>query len=636
MRRVIVGTAGHIDHGKTKLVEALTGIDCDRWAEEKRRGITIDLGFAHLEEGDLQIGFVDVPGHERFLHNALAGLGGIRIMLLVVAADEGVKPQTREHLDICSLLGIPAGVVALSKADLVGPDLLELAKLEIEELLAGGRFAGSRVLQVSSLSGEGVPELKRALVELAEAFATASDPSRPPRLPIDRAFHLKGRGVVVTGTLASGELRAGDMLEVAPAGGSARVRSIQVHGAGREVAEAGERTALQLSGIDLDDLWRGAQLIAPGSLEETSRLVARFTLLAEAPRPIRGSTPVRFHLYSSEVLGRLRPLGRGGLEPGDSGAVEIRLRQPVVAVRGDRFIVRRPSPAATMGGGEILDPAARRRRGKALDTALAALDRGVEGTILLWIREAGEGGAEGRMLARRLGRSVAQVEPTLDALVSDQRLLEVRSGGGRPRRWVTPATFRGISRRAERVLGDYFRRERLSRGMPKAEAVERILPGGASELADTYLEWLEAQEVLVVSGGLVNLPGRTAQLTGEESKLVERVLDEFERGGLTPPSPAEIRDRLAVKTQILQGVIGYLTERGRLVQIPGQLIVHAAAVARLREQLEASGWERFTVGQFKQRFALTRKWAIPLLEHLDSIGATRRIGDERQIVRRAG
>jgi len=349
MRRAVVGPAGHIDHGKTSLVLALTGIDCDRWAEEKARGITIDLGFAHLTEGDLQLGFVDVPGHERFLHNALAGLGGIRIMLLVVAADEGVKPQTREHLAVCSLLGIPAGLVALTKVDLVSSDLLELAQLEVEELLAPTPFAGAAVLPVSSTTGEGIPELKAALLDLAARHALPPEPDRPARLPVDRAFHLKGLGVIATGTLAGGAVRPGDTLEVLPGKGDrerVRVRSIQVHGQGREQAEAGERTSLQLTGIALEDLARGMQIGTPEAFEATTSLLARFTLLPDAPAPVRGFLPVRLHLYASEVLGRMRPLGAEGIAPGETGPVEIRLEAPVSALRGDRFIVRPPSPWA--------------------------------------------------------------------------------------------------------------------------------------------------------------------------------------------------------------------------------------------------------------------------------------------------
>ncbi len=312
LARAVVGTAGHIDHGKTRLVEALTGIDCDRLAEEKARGITIDLGFAHLREGDLQLGFVDVPGHERFLANALAGLGGIRVLLLVVSAEEGVKPQSREHLAIASLLGIPAGLVALTKIDLASPDLAELAALEVEELLAGTPFAGAEILPVSSLTGQGIAELKARLLELARRYAVPPERSRPARLPVDRSFHLKGLGLAVTGTLSSGAIRVGEELELLPAGGKARVRSIQVHGEAREEALAGERTSLRLSGVEIEETGRGTELATPGAFFTTRSLAAEFTLLADAPQPLRGWTAARLHLHTHEVLGRVRPLEPGG------------------------------------------------------------------------------------------------------------------------------------------------------------------------------------------------------------------------------------------------------------------------------------------------------------------------------------
>ena len=298
-KRVIVGTAGHIDHGKTTLVRALTGIDCDRWQQEKDRGITIDLGFAHLQEEDLQVGFVDVPGHERFLHNALAGLGGIRVLLLVVAADEGVKPQTLEHLDICSLLEIPRAVVALTKRDLAEPDLLELAQLEVEELLAEGPFAGAPVIPVSSHTGEGLPELKAALLAAAADEALSGEPEdEPARLPVDRAFVLKGVGVVVTGTLTGGVIRTGDTLELDGSSEKARVRSVQVHGETRELALAGERTSLQLTGLELSQLSRGKHLTTPGAFLRTKALCCRVRLLPDAPKKISGFVPVRAHVFS--------------------------------------------------------------------------------------------------------------------------------------------------------------------------------------------------------------------------------------------------------------------------------------------------------------------------------------------------
>jgi selenocysteine-specific elongation factor len=644
MIRVIVGTAGHIDHGKTSLVKALTGIDCDRWAEEKARGITIDLGFAHLTEDGMQIGFVDVPGHERFLHNALAGLGGIRVMLLVVAADEGVKPQTREHLAVCSLLGIPAGLVALTKVDLVAPDLLELAQLEVEELLAGTPFAGSPVLPVSSTTGQGLPELRAALFDLARTHATPLDPERPARLPVDRAFHLKGLGVVVTGTLASGAVRTGDTLEVLPrrtgAAERVRVRSIQVHGAPREEAEAGERTSLQLTGAALEELSRGQQLGAPDAFAPTTSLLVRFTLLPDAPAPVRGFVPVRLHLFAAEAVGRMRPLAEGGLAPGETGPVEIRLETPVVAVRGDRAIVRRPSPQATLGGGEVLDPRWRRHRGAMLAAALGALPvsgpEGLRPAVAFWAQEAGERGVEAAEIARRLGVPPRKAAAELAALAQEQKLLAVPSGPGGTERWIAPAAVQRVTARAKRVLKEYFQKDRLAEAIPKAEAVKRILRGRAADLAPVYLGWLEAQKVLVVNGDQVTLPGRSAQLTGEESKLSAAVLERFEKGGLTPPGPEELSVGLSAKPQILEGVIRHMVARGQLVRLPTGLILAASAVRGLRQDLLATSWERFSVADFKDRFGLSRKWAIPLLEHLDSTGATRRLGDERMVVRARG
>jgi len=664
LSRVVVGTAGHIDHGKTRLVEALTGIDCDRWAEEKERGITIDLGFAHLEKelpdgGTLQLGFVDVPGHEKFLRNALAGLGGIRIMLLVVAADEGVKPQTREHLAICSLLGIPSGIAVLTKADLVEPDLLELARMEVEELLEGTPYRGAPVLAVSSLTGEGIDGLEAELVRLAAAQAVEPDPELPARLPIDRAFHLKGLGVIVTGTLASGSIAVGDTLEILPAPtgaepATARVRSVQVHGASRERAVAGERTALQLGGIDLDRVERGREAVAPGDFETTRRLLARVRLLPEAPEPFQGFTPVRVHLLSSEVLGKLRPVERGvgeerpqhaqidraRIAPGEEGVVEIRLSEPVVAIRGDRLIVRRPSPELTLGGGTVLDPEPHGRRLRDLEAAAAPSRLGSDdpaAVLLHWAREAGAGGITARQAARRLGVPTERPAATLRTLAEDGKLLAVPpgagqgAGGGRGPRWIAPEAYRRIVERARSEVAAFFVRDRLARGMPKAEAVERIFPGPAAGLADTYLSWLEKQDVLRIAGDLVTLPGREAELTDEESDLARAVQERFAAGGLTPPAPAEVGRELAAKPQILDGVVRYLTERGKLVRLPGGLILATSAVDGLKDDLAHAGWERFTVADFKARFGLSRKWAIPLLEHLDSTGFTRRLGDERMI-----
>ena len=634
-RRVVVGTAGHIDHGKTSLVEALTGIDCDRWVEEKDRGITIDIGFAHLVDGDLQVGFVDVPGHERFVHNALAGLGGIDLMMLVVAADEGIMPQTREHLDICRLLGIRAGLVALTKIDLVDPEVRELAELELTEALEGTSFAGAPIVAVSSTTGEGVAGLRDRLLELARGLEeNEARLDLPARLPIDRAFHLRGLGVLVTGTLASGAIAVGDSLELSPGGGRVRVRSIQVHGEDRGEARAGERTALQLSGAQLDATQRGTQLVAPGAYRGTVSILARMSLLPTAPDAFRGFREVRFHLLASEVLGKLRPLSPGVLEPGKEALVEIRLRSPVTAARGDRFVVRRPSPQNTLGGGAVLDPAWARYRGGRMHEALAEIDAGRDRALALWVGAAAEGGIAAADLAARLGEPEAAVRSTLEEQEREGRLLRLPGSTPSLDRWIAAGVLDRVEARAGRVLEAYLRRERLARGMPKAEALRAILPAPAQSAAETYLSWLGERSALVDQGDTLNLPGRGDQLTEEESGLARRILDEFTAAGLTPPAPAEICARLGAKPQIFDGVLRYLHDRRRITRLPQGLFLASAALERLAADVAASDWAEFSVADFKDRFGLTRKWAIPLLEHLDQTGTTRRVGDRREVVRR--
>lgn len=630
MQRVVIGTAGHIDHGKTRLLEALTGIDCDRWSEEKERGITIDLGFAHLEDDDLQVSFVDVPGHERFLHNALAGLGGIRIMMLVVAADEGVKPQTREHLDICSLLEIPYGLVVMTKRDLVDDDLLELAQLEVEELLDATPFAGSPVVAVSSTTGDGLDDLRQQLLALARQVGGLEKQNLPLRLPIDRAFQLRGLGAIVTGTLISGKVQAGDSFQMLPGEQRVRVRSVQVHGSERSQAEAGERTALQLTGVDLGQLDRGRQLVQSDIFATTKTLVARFTLLPTAPEALTSFVPIRFHLFSSDILGKLRPLD-GVLEPGSSGWVEIRLGQPVVAVRGDRFIIRRPSPATTLGGGQIVDPLWRRRRGAQLKEALGQLEP-LDKAWLLWVSETGERGLAAAELTARVGQDVDQVEKALKERVRADQLLKVAAGRGP--RYLSPQVCRRVLDKARGVLKDFFRGDRLARGMPKAQLLGQLLPKRASDLGDVYLSFLEAGKILVRDGDLINLPGRKVELSGEESDLSQRVLNAVEAAGLTPPALSSLPAVQGVKRQILEGVQRHLINQGKLVMLPSGLILAASAMHKLRDDLAATGWQEFSVAEFKDHFGLSRKWAIPFLEHLDSTNVTRRVGDKRQLVKR--
>jgi selenocysteine-specific elongation factor len=636
MRSITIGTAGHIDHGKTQLVKALTGIDCDRWVQEKARGITIDLGFAHLEIDDFQLGFVDVPGHEKFLHNALAGLGGIRLVLLVVAADEGVKPQTREHLAICSLLEIPHAVVALTKCDLVTPDLLELAQLELEEILSGTHFGASPVLPVSSLTGMGIPELKQTLLDIASQLPENEGGSLPARLPIDRAFHLKGLGSIVTGTMLSGSVRVSDSLALQPGSVRPKVRSIQVHGEARDQAVVGERVAMQLSNVSLNDVARGMHLSAPDMFLETKSLIGRFQLLADVPKKLSGVTTIRFHHFTGETIGRIGSLSGKTIDPGASDLVEIRLAQPIVAKRGDRFIIRRPSPPATLGGGKILDPSWIRRRGVELKGAITAFNGDSDQLFSFWVREGSEAGIEAQAISSRLGLPSTQVKERLQALVQSQKLLYVPQGQGHGERWLSPGAYKRIEQRTAEVLKEYFKTNRLAQGMPKAEAIRRILPGRASALAATYLQWLASQKVLVVQGDLVSLPDRRVTLSGQESALSEEILRSYEAAGLKPPSPGELQRDLGAKPQILEGVMKFLFETGKLVRLPGDLFIAAAAIQRIVNDLtQPEVASSFTVGEFKTMYGLSRKWAIPILEHLDSAGVTRRVGDQRQVVKKS-
>jgi len=631
--RFVVGTAGHVDHGKTRLVQALTGIDCDRWEEEKQRGITIDLGFASMVEDDWQIGFVDVPGHERFVHNALAGLGGIQMMVLVVAADEGVMPQTLEHLAICSLLRIPAGLAVLSKTDLVSSELVELAELELEEALAETPFAGAPILPVSAQTGEGLERLRAALVELARS-ATPIDRHRslPARLPIDRAFHLRGLGLLTTGTLARGLVNVGDELDILPAAGRARVRSIEVHGEGRQQAEAGERTSLQLVGTGVEQVARGHELTAPGIYRATTSLLVRCRLLSTAPEPLEGSSPVRLHVNAAQRMGRLRPLEAERLAPGQEAVAEIRLDEPLVAVRGDRFVIRRPSPQTTLGGGEVLDPAWRRPRGRSLGPTIEALNSGDRQVAAVqWTADGREAGLAVTELALRLGVVPRDAEDLLNSAASDGLLLQAGSG-----RFVTAAAVRRVTQRARRLVEAHFAADRLSRGMPKAELVRRLLGDRAADLASAYLDWSSRggkDMSVVVEGELVTLPGRASELTDAESKLARDLVEGFERQGLTPGSPEELCRDLGAKPQVFEGVLRYLVDRGKLVRLPNGLLLSASALERFQTDLLATGWETFTVADFKDRFGLTRKWAIPLLEHMDRQRLTRREEDRRRVLR---
>ena len=637
MRFLLVGTAGHVDHGKTTLVRALTGIDCDRLAEEKRRGITLDLGFAHLPSPDVPLAFVDVPGHERFLHNALAGLGGVRLLLLVVAADEGVKPQTREHLAIAELLEIPRLVVALSRADLATEEALGFAELEVVELLASTRYAAAPILRVSPLTGAGLESLAEVLRREARIAGPPDRDADPPRLPIDRAFHLQGQGVIVTGTLASGSISPGDELELLPAGSAARARSVEVHGE-RRAAESGERVAIQLAGVELGELRRGFELAAPGSHRRTRRLIVEWRGFADAPIAVDRPTAVKIHLFATETVAAARPLEGVAIAPGERGLVELVLDEPIVATRGDHFIARRPSPEALLGGGRVLDPFGRRQRARDKSGARLARLRGdTEDALVAWSEESGARGLAGSDAAPRLGQTTSAVESRLAVLAGNGRLIALRGKvDERGARYLVPETLAQIRDGALVALRRYFAEHPLARGWKKQEATRFLLPPPARARAELFLDFLVRMKEIEIVDGEVRLPGRSIETPAEHSPLARAIIDRFTAAGLTPASAAELTKDLAPKREIVEGLVRHLVSRGELTRLSSGLIVASSALETLARDVLASDWERFSVPEFKVRFALSRKWAIPLLEHLDNIRVTERVNDHRRVLRTRG
>ena len=623
MRNIIAGTAGHIDHGKTALVRALTGIDTDRLPEEKRRGISIELGFAHLElPGELRIGFVDVPGHERFVKTMLAGSTGIDLVLLVVAADESIKPQTREHFDICRLLGIPRGLVALTKADLVEPDVLELVRLEVEDFLAGSFLAGAPVVAVSAVSGQGLEELRAALARVA-AEVPVKDASRHFRLPVDRVFSMRGFGTVVTGTLVSGRVSLEDEVELQPGGKRFRVRGIQVHNQPVREAVAGQRTALNLAAADTQELARGVTLIAPGLFSPVSVFDAEFELLASA-QPLKDRAPVHLHCGTAEVIAEARLLDpAGSLAPAGRGLLRFRLRDPALILPGDRFIVRMFSPVVTIGGGTVVEigppEGLRRREAAERLRELAALP--VAERVARWVSEAPYGLIESELIAKT-GLTTAE----LDAVGRSGLFIWIE---GPPRRLIGRATFNELRERLEDAVARFHRDHPLAAGMPKEALRAEAVPSSDPSLIEALLG---ASARLVAEGDLVRLSGHRVLLKEEEEEALARIESAFERSGLTVPPVEEVLAGCGVERARARKLLEILLRGGRLVRVGADLVFHASALDQLKQLLAARRGERFTVSQFKNWTGISRKYAVPLLEYLDRARLTRREGDWRVVL----
>lgn len=634
MSHIVIGTAGHIDHGKSALVRALTGIDPDRLKEEKARGITIELGFAHVQLDDTTLAFVDVPGHEKFVRTMLAGVGGIDAVMLVVAADESVMPQTREHFDICRLLHVERGLVVLTKVDLVDAEMLELARLEVRELVAGSFLEGARILPVSARTGDGLDALKQALLEESTAYRRRPD-TGSVRLPIDRVFSMQGFGTVVTGTLVSGRVAVEDELAIVPGDRSARVRGVQVHGRRRTDAAAGQRAALNLGGIDVSELTRGQTLATAGSLTVTRRVDAVIDLLPSA-RPIKQGARVRFHQSTRETLGRISIVGSATeIAPGSQAAIRVRLEAPTALTRGDRFILRAYSPQATIAGGQVLDPeppatGIRTSAGVARLQALAIGAEHDDGALGRMIADAGaEGLAQARLVSRG-GVRASALRSTIDRLVTGGRA--VLAGD----RVVSPAIIERLSADLLRTVDEFHRAQPLADGVPREEARERVFARADAAVFDLVLSRLAADGRLVVRDRLART-GHRLELSAEDTRAKAAIEEAYRRGGLTPPDASTIATRAGLPAAAVERMTTLLVRQKRLTRLD-TLLFHVDALAELKQDVQTlrtvAGGQKATVdvATFKERYGVTRKFAIPLLEWLDRERITRRVGDARIVL----
>jgi selenocysteine-specific elongation factor len=629
----VIGTAGHVDHGKSTLVEALTGINPDRLKEERERQMTIDLGFAWLRLGAAEVGVVDVPGHRDFIENMLAGVGGIDAAVLVVAADEGPMPQTREHLAILDLLQVPAGVVALTKTDLVDPEWIDLVTADVAGALAGTVLSSAPIVPVSARTGAGLDALRSALQAALQARAPRPDLGRP-RLPVDRAFTLAGFGTVVTGTLSGGTLTAGDEVVLLPDGLTARIRGLQTHKTRRDRVLPGSRVAVNLAGVELDQVRRGQVLARPGSFAPTTLLDARLRHLPDAGLPLKHNAEIKLFVGASEVVGHVRLLDRRAgeaLAPGAAGWVQLALETPVVAARGDRFILRRPSPGATIAGGDVIDPHPRRRHRRQDAAVLARLEtlaRGTPGEVLAQALD-GLGPGSVAQAAQRAGLKAEAVAAALAEARQAGQVLELEG----EQLAVSRAVWARLEAALTGALSAYHATYPLRQGMPREELKSRLLqaadPAWRERLTARALNAVLARAaqagVIAANGSSLRLPQHAVRLAPAQQALVDRLLDELRRDPYNTPSRKDLGARLGDE------LLSALLEQATLVSPSAEVVFDAETyrqmVERVRAHLQAQG--TITVAQVRDMFGTSRKYALALMEHLDAIGVTRRVGDER-------
>jgi selenocysteine-specific elongation factor len=633
MKSIILGTAGHIDHGKTALVKALTGIDADRLEEEKRRGITIDLGFAHLElaapSGEkIRLGFIDVPGHERFVRNMLAGVGGIDLVLMVIAADESIKPQTREHFEICRLLSIPRGITVITKADLVDEDTLSVVRLEIEDFVRGSFLDASRapIVPVSALKGTGLDELKREIVRLS-AEVPARDTEALFRLPIDRVFTMKGFGAVITGTLIAGTVKKEEEIEVFPARKRARVRTVQVHGSMTDRAVAGQRTALNLAGVQLEELARGMTLAAPGVFSPTQKLEAQISLLKDA-RPLKNRARVHLHAFSSETIAEVALHGVNELKPGATAFAQLRTADPLLLLPGDRAILRQFSPVVTIGGAVVLDafPLHRQKKEPLLAFLRTLAGGSRQETLMARIARRGHQGFSIAEAVRETGWKQSALQPIVAGLVQQKQIIQVGDY------LLSSVAVQSTREKILATLEAFHKANPLVGGISKEELREKL--DLHQSVMETLLAQLAKDRKTEASGEQIRLAGRGVELKDEEAKAKQQIEKAFADAGLKVPLLKEVLEKLPVDKARAQKLVTLLLRDRVLVKLADDLVFHQSALNDLRQLMAAQKAKtpKIDVPAFKDLIGVTRKYAIPLLEYLDQQRVTRRVGDERIIL----
>jgi len=631
-RDLILGTAGHIDHGKTSLVKALTGIDCDRLPEEKARGITIDIGFARLDLGDFRLGIVDVPGHERFIKNMLAGATGIDLVVLIVATDDSVMPQTREHLEILRLLGLRHGLIALTKCDLVDETTREVVELEVRELVQGTFLENAPLLRTSAHTGEGIPELKAALADLCRHVEERTG-EEWFRMSIDRSFIVQGHGTVVTGSVTSGRLRVGDEVEWQPRGERVRVRSLQNHDQGVEEVHRGMRAAINLAGVHNEDVVRGQEVATPGYLVPSRTLTVRLHCLADVKRPIKHRAPVRFHVGTAEVMGTVSLLDSDAVQPGAWALAQVFLDEPVTAVWGQPFVIRGSSATQTLGGGQVLQPVAKkvRRRHLEMQERIEKLWSGGADERALAVAWFGDfSGFTAADLVRGANVGPDQAPAVIERLKGQKALVDVALGSGR-HLLLHADMIKELDERILTALGRLHEQFPLMTTHDRQKVQSQLDYVGDDTLVHAAVDRLIAQKRLAGDLRRVARTDFKPKLSANLRKLKDKVVAEYQQARFTPPEPSSFAGAAGGNAANLRDLFDVCVAEGYLVHVAGDLYLHGEAEAEMRRLVteKLSDGPGMTVAEIRDLLGTTRKFAVPLCEYLDRAGVTKRAGDLR-------